>query len=130
MTTEVTESTTEIYFDGKICGSDPIFNLESEMLEYQAVFGTYQADPIIFNKKMIDVPVVCNYKQTVNGVVDLGAEIVIDEMQSKKVSDENLGEISVTAKTFAQKADKSYNEIGDGEVTLGQKVKIVFVCAR
>ena len=123
----MTESSSEIYFDGKLCASDPAFNPESMTLQYQAVFGTYKSgSDILLSKKMKDVPVVCNYKQIVNEVVAFGAEILIDEVdQKEKLSNDNRAEISITAETFVEKQDKSYASVSD-DVLLGQNVKIVF----
>ena len=74
---------------------------------------------------MNDVPVFCNYKQTVNGFVAFDAIVdVVDT--NEKISVENRGEMSIKVETFLQKPDKSYVLVGDNDVALGQKVKIVF----
>lgn len=79
----VADTSSVLYFDGKVCGADAAFQTDDSILLYEAKMGTYIHDDdtdILFDPAMIAVPIKCKYTQSVDGpAVALTNSLVLDD---------------------------------------------------
>jgi len=134
LSVKVSESSTELYFDGKVCGADATYDATSKTLVYQAKLGTYIHDDdiqVLFNPAMIAVPITCKYTPSVDGAAIALDSLVLDNpKKSGTTKVEEAAEataFSVTAAVSIKQPDGSYAPLDDADtVMLGEEVKVTF----
>ena len=111
----VSESSTELYFDGKVCGANAAYDATSKTLVYQAKLGTYIHDDdiqVLFNPALIAVPITCKYMPSVDGAAIALDSLVLDNpKKSGTTKVEEAAEataFSVTAAVSIKQPDGSY----------------------
>ena len=129
LTAAVDSSSTELYFDGKVCASDATWDGSS--LSYSANFGSYLSgdnDPILYNTEMLATTLTCNYNPDVSKDIDLDGTQLDSVEDPKKVQDPtDAGELEITTTVFTQGSSGTYAELAENtDVILGQGVKVAF----
>ena len=127
-------TSTELYFDGKVCGADAAYDATSNTLVYKAKLGTYIHDDdtqVLFNPATIAVPITCKYTPSVDGeAIALDSLVLDNPKKSGTTKVEEAAEataFSVTAAVSIKQPDGSYAPLDeDDKVMLGEEVKVTF----
>ena len=145
LTAPVTTSSTELYFDGKICASSKVDNSN---LIYEADLGTLfePEDDIVTYRNMQWTKITCKYSSTVEGLglklihfkvlavridktykdtVKIGP-IVLDVEQEGIIKESDPVDILVSTSVQVKQSDGSYKQTDDS-IVLGAEVKVQFV---
>ena len=134
LSTQVSQSSKELFFDGKQCGANAVFDSDTSTLVYEAKLGTFtynKETEMFFNSAMIPVPIKCKYMASVDSPAVSLDSLVLDkqkkEEMTKVAGSEEAAKFAITSTVAVKQPDGPFDQLGDGmSVALGEETKITF----